>query len=69
MPEPVISAFGIIKKSCAQVNMAQGMDSKIGNAIVQAADEVLTGKLNAHFPLVVWQTGKLIFSINLKKGN
>ena len=41
-----------------QVNMAQGnMDSKIGNAIVQAAGEVADGQLMDHFPLVIWQTG------------
>ena len=40
MPEPVIKAFGIVKKACALVNMKSGMDAKLGNAIVQAADEV-----------------------------
>jgi fumarate hydratase class II len=41
MPEPVISAFAIIKKSVAIVNMRTGLDEKIGNAIVAAADEVI----------------------------
>ncbi|KAJ3099948.1 fumarase fum1 [Physocladia obscura] len=57
MPEPVVKAFGIIKKAAAQVNMETGLDKTIGNAIVNAADEVIEGKLNDHFPLVVWQTG------------
>ncbi|KAJ3324717.1 fumarase fum1 [Boothiomyces sp. JEL0866] len=57
MPEPVIKAFGIIKKSVAKVNMKTGLDKKIGDAIVLAADEVISGKLKDHFPLVVWQTG------------
>ncbi len=42
MPEPVITAFGIIKKSVALVNMNSGLDKRIGGAIVQAADEVST---------------------------
>ncbi|KAJ3314652.1 fumarase fum1 [Boothiomyces sp. JEL0838] len=57
MPEPVIKAFGIIKKSVAKVNMKTGLDKKVGDAIVLAADEVISGKLKDHFPLVVWQTG------------
>lgn len=60
MPEPVITAFGLIKKACAQVNMVYGMDSTLGNAIVTAADEVVSGKLHDHFPLVVYQTGQII---------
>ena len=57
MPEAVIKAFGIIKKAAAIVNMKTHLDKKIGNAIVQASDEVISGKLINHFPLVVWQTG------------
>ncbi|CAG8512399.1 34634_t:CDS:10 [Racocetra persica] len=57
MPEPLIKAFGIVKKAAATVNMSYGLDQTIGNAIVQAADEVIEGKLLDHFPLVVWQTG------------
>lgn len=57
MPEPIIRAFGIIKKCAAKVNMAYGLDQSIGKAIMQAAEEVAEGKLNDHFPLVVWQTG------------
>jgi fumarate hydratase class II len=57
IPEPVIKAFGIIKKAVAMVNMETHLDKKIGNAIVEAADEVINGKLKDNFPLVVWQTG------------
>ncbi|KAJ3097365.1 fumarase fum1 [Phlyctochytrium bullatum] len=58
MPEPVVKAFGIIKKAAALVNMRlDGLKPEVGNAIVAAADEVIQGKLNDHFPLVVWQTG------------
>ncbi|KAI9317935.1 fumarate hydratase [Dichotomocladium elegans] len=58
MPPALIKAFGILKKAAAKANMEYGiLDEKIGNAIVQAADEVIAGKLNDHFPLVVWQTG------------
>ncbi|KAG7967247.1 hypothetical protein I3843_08G090000 [Carya illinoinensis] len=57
IPEPIIRAFGILKKSAAKVNMEYGLDSSIAKAIMQAAQEVAEGKLNDHFPLVVWQTG------------
>ncbi|KAI8897369.1 fumarate hydratase [Globomyces pollinis-pini] len=57
MPMPVIKAFGVIKKSVATVNMETGLDKTVGQAIVKAADEVIDGKLDDHFPLVVWQTG------------
>ncbi|KAE8676688.1 Fumarate hydratase [Hibiscus syriacus] len=57
MPEPIIRAFGVLKKCAAKVNMEYGLDPTIGKAIMQAADEVAEGKLNDHFPLVVWQTG------------
>ena len=57
-PVPIIRALGIVKKAAAEVNMAlHKMDPLVGRAILQAADEVIEGKLNAHFPLVVWQTG------------
>jgi len=57
-PAPVVRALGIIKRACAETNMALGkIEPKIGNAIIAAANEVLEGKLDAHFPLVVWQTG------------
>lgn len=58
MPEPVIRAFGLLKRAAAKVNVADGvLNAKIGDAIVKAASEVAEGKLMDHFPLVVWQTG------------
>jgi fumarate hydratase class II len=57
-PLPIVRALGVIKRAAAEVNMALGkLDPKLGKAIVQAADEVMEGKLDAHFPLSVWQTG------------
>ncbi|MER2126908.1 class II fumarate hydratase [Solibacillus sp.] len=58
MPIEIIRAFAILKRSCAIANNKLGKLSDIKtNAIVAAADEVLVGKLNNQFPLVVWQTG------------
>jgi len=58
MPIPVVRAFGVLKGAAATVNMAMGeLDKKVGGAIVKAAREVADGKLDEHFPLVVWQTG------------
>ena len=58
MPKPIIRALGIIKRASAEANMDLGrLEPAIGKAIVRAADEVLEGKLDEHFPLVVWQTG------------
>eukprot|EP00826_Nyctotherus_ovalis_P064997 TRINITY_DN9543_c0_g1_i11.p1 TRINITY_DN9543_c0_g1~~TRINITY_DN9543_c0_g1_i11.p1 ORF type:complete len:377 (+),score=100.79 TRINITY_DN9543_c0_g1_i11:236-1366(+) len=57
MPEPVIRAFGILKKCAAKVNVNFGLDPKIADAIVKASDEVIEGKLSDNFPLKVWQTG------------
>jgi fumarate hydratase class II len=58
MPIPVVRAFGVLKGAAATVNMALGeLDAKTGRAIVKAAKEVADGKLDDHFPLVVWQTG------------
>ncbi|MFN0190843.1 MAG: class II fumarate hydratase [Aestuariivirga sp.] len=57
-PQPVVRALGIVKRAAAEVNMGLGkLDRKIGDAIVNAAQEVIDGKLDEHFPLVVWQTG------------
>ena len=54
----MIRALGIVKRAAAEANMALGkLDPKIGEAIVAAAQEVIDGKLDDHFPLVVWQTG------------
>lgn len=57
LPPPLIKAFGIIKKAAARVNTEYGLDPKIAGAIQQAADDVISGKLLDHFPLVVFQTG------------
>jgi len=58
MPAPLVKALGIQKKSSALANMALGvLDSKLGEAIVSAADEVIDGTLADQFPLSVWQTG------------
>jgi fumarate hydratase class II len=57
-PLAVVRALGIVKRAAAEANMALGrLDPKIGAAIVEAAQEVIDGKLDEHFPLVVWQTG------------
>ena len=57
-PKSIIRALGIIKQAAAITNMALGkLDKTVGNAIVKAAQEVIDGKLDDHFPLVVWQTG------------
>ena len=57
-PLPVVRALGIVKQAAARANMALGkLDPALGEAIVTAAQEVIDGKLNDHFPLVVWQTG------------
>ena len=57
-PREVIRALGVVKKAAALANLDLGkLDQKLADAIVQAADEVIEGKLDDHFPLVVWQTG------------
>jgi fumarate hydratase class II len=57
-PRSVIRAFGIVKKAAARTNEALGkLDPTKADLIVRAADEVIAGRLDAHFPLVVWQTG------------
>ncbi|MBX7248063.1 MAG: class II fumarate hydratase [Caulobacteraceae bacterium] len=57
-PAPIVRALGIVKRAAAETNMALGrLDPTIGETIVKAAQEVIDGKLNDHFPLVVWQTG------------
>jgi fumarate hydratase class II len=53
-----VRALGIVKRASAEVNMELGrLDPKLGETIVKAAQEVAEGKLDTHFPLVVWQTG------------
>src|SRR6202049_1777040 len=58
MPPELIRAFGILKKACALVNQDLGkLSADKAKLIVQAADEVIAGKLNDQFPLRIWQTG------------
>ncbi len=57
-PIAIVRALGVVKKACAEVNAAQGkLDAKLAEAISAAAQEVIDGKWDDHFPLVVWQTG------------
>src|SRR5713101_7787147 len=57
-PPEMIRAFGLLKRAAAEVNAELGLLPKdIAPVIVRAADEVIAGKLDDHFPLVVWQTG------------
>ncbi|MAD61888.1 MAG: fumarate hydratase, class II [Myxococcales bacterium] len=57
-PVAIVRALGVIKQAAAVVNMKQGkLNPELGNAIVQAASEVVAGQFDDHFPLVVWQTG------------
>ena len=57
-PLPVVRALGVVKRAAAETNRDLGkLDAKLADAIIQAANEVIEGKLNDHFPLVVWQTG------------
>jgi len=58
MPRPLIAALAIVKRAAAETNRALGLiDARRAEAIVQAAQEILDGKLDAHFPLTVYQTG------------
>ena len=57
-PVSIVRALGVIKQACAQANLELGkLDEERANAIIQAASEVVEGKLDDNFPLVVWQTG------------
>ena len=57
-PAAVVRALGVVKRAAAETNMALGrLEPAIGEAIVAAAQEVIDGKLDGHFPLAVWQTG------------
>jgi fumarate hydratase class II len=57
-PTAIVRALGIVKRAAAETNMALGgLDKAIGETIVKAAQEVIDGKLDDHFPLAVWQTG------------
>src|SRR5262245_10925152 len=58
MPEPMIRSLAMVKKAAALTNVYLGLlDAHIGQAVVEAADEVIEGKHEGHFPLLVWQTG------------
>ena len=58
MPVELVRALAILKKAAALVNEASGaLDPEIAALIVRAADEVIEGRLDDHFPLYVWQTG------------
>ena len=57
-PVAIVRALGVIKQACAQANLELGkLDKGRGDAIIQAASEVVAGKFDDNFPLVVWQTG------------
>ncbi len=57
-PLPIVRALGIVKRAAAETNRELGrLDPALADAIVAAADEVMAGQLDDHFPLVVWQTG------------
>ena len=57
-PKSIVKALGIIKKACAEINKeTKKLDVRKADAIIQAASEVIEGKFDDHFPLVVWQTG------------
>ena len=57
-PVAVVRALGVIKQACAEANKAQGtLDATLADAVIEAASEVVAGKLEDNFPLVVWQTG------------
>ncbi|MFQ8432494.1 class II fumarate hydratase [Amaricoccus sp. W119] len=57
-PVAIVRALGVIKQAAAEVNAAEGkLDAKLAEAISQAASEVVAGRFDDHFPLVVWQTG------------
>src|SRR5262245_37308575 len=58
MPKPLIRALAVVKRAAAETNRELGLlDARRMRAIVKAADEIIAGKLDDHFPLVVWQTG------------
>src|SRR5450755_2207321 len=58
MPMPIVHALGIVKLAAAETNRELGLlDARRARAIARAAREVIDGKLDDHFPLVVWQTG------------
>ena len=57
MPKPIIPALAVIKRAAAEVNHELGsLDARLAEAIAAAAQEVIEGKLDENFPLMVWQT-------------
>ena len=57
-PVAIVRALGVIKQACAMANKASGkLDATLADAMIEAAGEVIDGKLDDQFPLVVWQTG------------
>jgi len=57
-PVAIVRALGVIKQACAEANKAAGaLPAEIADAMIQAASEIVAGRLDDHFPLVVWQTG------------
>ncbi|OAN75574.1 fumarate hydratase, class II [Jannaschia sp. EhC01] len=56
-PVAIVRALGVIKRACAEANIKAGKLDGIGDAMLEAAQEVVDGKLDDNFPLVVWQTG------------
>lgn len=57
-PVAIVRALCVIKRACAEANKASGkLDARLADAMIEAAQEVIDGKLDDHFPLVVWQTG------------
>src|SRR3954463_4458555 len=69
MPRPLVRALAIVKRAAAEVNNQLGLlDARRMRAVVKAAQEVIDGKLDGHFPLVVWQTGSgTQFNMNLNE--
>ncbi|HED09396.1 MAG TPA: class II fumarate hydratase, partial [Caldithrix abyssi] len=68
-PREMIRAHATVKKAAARVNSAiSGLDKKIAETIEKAADEVIAGKLDEHFPLVIWQSGSATqFNMNVNE--
>ena len=58
MPRSMIRAFGLLKQAAAMANVELGdLDEELGSLISRSCEEVISGSLDAHFPLRIWQTG------------
>ena len=56
-PIAIVRALGVIKQACAEANKASGkLDARLADAVIQASSEVIEGRFDDNFPLVVWQT-------------